>query len=212
MISRRITKDEIEKIFLYAWTQPVRNRKKLLCMICLLCIGLRAKEVVNVRVLDIIENRKVKKWIDVYTLKQGKKKNFRQVSIPESIKSILQICIDKDKEFVVYGNKGEVMNRQSVWDRFSKIKSEIGLKGKVTTHSFRRTYATMLLEGGVEILAIKELLGHRNIYSTLRYLNTSKKEKLYASEVLDKIYAPVNIIEKIEKSINKEGIIKWRCA
>jgi integrase/recombinase XerD len=51
-----------------------------------------------------------------------------------------------------------------------------GIRKEVTTHTLRHTYATHLLEDGLDIVSIKNLLGHANIETTMIYLHIAKTE------------------------------------
>ena len=58
---------------------------------------------------------------------------------------------------------------------------------KITFHSARRTYATMLLANGANIMTVKELLGHKDINSTLVYAKVMDSSKLTAVNNLPQI-------------------------
>ncbi len=67
----------------------------------------------------------------------------------------------------------------------------------VTPHTFRRTRATHLLDKGVSIVYIKELLGHSNIVTTEKYAKVITKSKFKAIE------------ENSISSIKKDNLIDW---
>jgi integrase len=60
--------------------------------------------------------------------------------------------------------------------RPEKAVKEAGLTG-ITCHTFRHTFATRLLAQGTDIVTVKELLGHAEIKTTMRYAHTSKAAK-----------------------------------
>lgn len=53
---------------------------------------------------------------------------------------------------------------------------KVGIRKEVTTHTLHLTYATHLLEDGLDIVTIKNLLGHANIETTMIYLHIAKTE------------------------------------
>lgn len=67
-------------------------------------------------------------------------------------------------------------------------RTKIGTNKKVTAHTLRHTYATHLLEDGLNILAIKELLGHARIETTLIYLHVANTGTSAKFSPLDTLY------------------------
>lgn len=63
-----------------------------------------------------------------------------------------------------------------------------GIRKDVNTHTLRHTYATHLLEDGIDIVSIKELLGHANIETTMVYLHIAKTSRKLPFCPLDKLY------------------------
>ena len=70
-----------------------------------------------------------------------------------------------------------------------EAKSKLGIKKKVTAHVFRHTYATHLLEDGLDIISVKELLGHARIETTLVYLHVANLEKKNKFSPLETLYS-----------------------
>jgi integrase len=87
-----------------------------------------------------------------------------------------------------------VFYNQITGDRFKDVKAglkkavhDAGLTG-ITWHTFRHTFASRLVQGGSDIVTIKELLGHAEIKTTMRYAHTSRASKRKAVKVLsDKV-------------------------
>jgi len=63
-----------------------------------------------------------------------------------------------------------------------------GIKKHVTSHVLRHTYATHLLEMGVDIMTLKELLGHSDIHTTMIYLHIAQLDKSRGFNPIDKLY------------------------
>jgi integrase/recombinase XerD len=64
-----------------------------------------------------------------------------------------------------------------------------GIHKEVSVHSLRHTYATHLLEDGLDIVSIKELLGHAHIETTMMYLHVAQLERKKAHSPLDTLYS-----------------------
>lgn len=67
---------------------------------------------------------------------------------------------------------------------------KVGIRKEVTTHTLRHTYATHLLEDGLDIVSIKNLLGHANIETTMIYLHIAKTE-------IKKPFCPLDLLYKV---------------
>ena len=70
----------------------------------------------------------------------------------------------------------------------SQAVKKAGIIKEVSLHTLRHTYATHLLEQGVNILTIKELLGHANINTTMIYLHLARPSVQVAFSPLDTLY------------------------
>ena len=64
-----------------------------------------------------------------------------------------------------------------------------GLTKAITLHTLRHSYATHLLEDGVDLVTIKEQLGHAHIETTMLYLHIARVRKTPAHSPLDTLYA-----------------------
>lgn len=69
-----------------------------------------------------------------------------------------------------------------------RLAQKAGIKKDITTHTLRHTYATHLLEDGLDIVSIKNLLGHANIETTMIYLHIAKTEIKQPFSPLDLLY------------------------
>lgn len=86
--------------------------------------------------------------------------------------------------------EGEVLQltQRGVQYAVKEAKRKTGISKKLTAHVFRHTYATHLLEDGLDIISIKELLGHAYIETTLIYLHVANLGKQPKFSPLDTLY------------------------
>ncbi len=80
-------------------------------------------------------------------------------------------------EYIFLNRWGAPLSCQSVRYMANKYANLAGIQRKVTPHTFRHTFASLLLEEGVDIKYIQEFLGHSSISTTQIYLHTSEKKK-----------------------------------
>lgn len=127
--------------------------------------GLRVSEVVNLKVQDIdCVDRTV-------IIRQGKGKKDRISVLSENlIDSINSMIAGKEKnDYVFISERGGCLTTETVQKIFKNCLQKSGVKKPATFHSLRHSFATHLLENGVDIRYVQELLGHQNIRTTQIY-------------------------------------------
>jgi len=127
--------------------------------------GLRVGEVVNLKVRDLDLEELV-----VY-IRQGKGKKDRISVVPEKIRGGLQNLVagKGGESFVFESERGGKLTSASAQKVFKNGLVKAGIKKKASFHSLRHSFATHLLENGVDIRCVQELLGHQSIRTTQVY-------------------------------------------
>ena len=88
-----------------------------------------------------------------------------------------------NEDFVFLNNRGAKLTRVMIFIIIQKLTEKIGLKKKISPHTFRHSFATHLIEGGADLRAVQEMLGHESITTTEIYTH------------LDNEYLRSNIIQ-----------------
>jgi site-specific recombinase XerD len=128
--------------------------------------GLRVSEVATLAISDIDSDRMV------IHVRQGKGGKDRFVMLSEQLLGILRGYwrIERPKLWLFPGSDPDWPITPRSLQRACRAAAEAaGLSKKVTVHTLRHCFATHLLEQGVDIRVIQDLLGHRHITSTSRY-------------------------------------------
>ena len=132
--------------------------------------GLRVSEVSNLKVCDIDGTRKVI-WI-----RDGKGNKDRQVMLSSPLREVLAAYFrwKRPTDWLFPGGKPDrPIACNSVFQACRKAARKAGIAKPVHPHSLRHAFATHLLEDGVNLLVIRDLLGHRNLKTTERYLHVA---------------------------------------
>lgn len=163
-----LTKDEIKKIL-----SALENRKSKLMISLMYACGMRVSEITNLKNSDInlAEN--------IGYVRQGKGKKDRIFNIPRFLARELKKQIEKqkkeNKEYLFTGPNGKLSSR-NLQKIISKAAGKAGIEKSVHPHTLRHSFATHLLESGVDIRMIQELLGHSDLSTTQIYTHVSQKE------------------------------------
>lgn len=147
--------------------------------------GLRGQEVINLKIPDIDFQRKT------IHIRQSKYKKDRIVPLGESMAVGLKKYLKAENPHIWLFNGKEPDGRYSVrglsWVMRENLK-KTSITKDVNLHSLRHSYATHLLEQGLNIVTLKELLGHADITTTMIYLHVAQCPLIKPHSPLDRLY------------------------
>lgn len=133
--------------------------------------GLRVSELINLRLSDLFLNEK---FIRV----MGKGKKERLVPISESaVKELQYWFMDRnlmkikpgEEDFVFLNRRGGHLTRMMIFTIVRRLAEAAGIEKTISPHTLRHSFATVLLEGGANLRAIQDMLGHERISTTQIY-------------------------------------------
>ena len=140
--------------------------------------GLRVSELINLKINDLFFEDEV-----IRVLGKGSKE--RIVPLGSSAIHWLKEYLLKSRphlekkmrsqNFVFLSQKrGTKLGRMSVWNIVKRYAEEAGIKKEIHPHTFRHSFATHLLEGGADLRAVQEMLGHADISTTQIYTHIDR--------------------------------------
>lgn len=157
-------------------SKPEGMRNKAMLEMLYGC-GLRVSELVTLKISNL--------FLDIDLIKIiGKGNKERLVPIGgEAVKYLkiwlqelrVHVAIKPGKEdFVFLNRRGSPLSRVMVFLIIKDLATQIGLKKKISPHTFRHSFATHLIEGGADLRAVQEMLGHESITTTEIYTHLDR--------------------------------------
>lgn len=172
-----LSREELRRLF----TAPRRLKQRVLFSFIYSC-GLRIGEVCRLKIGDIDSDRMQIRVV------MSKGHSDRYVPLSRYALQGLRKYVRSAKPSVYLFNgkeKGTPLGTSSIQQSFRWAVKHARIRKDVSVHTLRHTYATHLLEEGVDIVTIKELLGHASIDTTMMYLHVAKVNRTNAHSPLD---------------------------
>jgi site-specific recombinase XerD len=159
---------------------PARNQRMLLTT--MYATGMRVGEAVRLRVTDIDSRR--------MTILVGRGKGNKQRLVPLSAKLLTELRLfwktHRNPVWLFPGRRpDQPLTAATVGAILRRVKLRAGLKRRFGTHTLRHTFATELLEAGVDLFSIQKILGHRSLSTTALYTHVRRSHLQEACQSLD---------------------------
>jgi len=181
-----LSKEEVRRMAGHA----PNSRYKILVLLLYGC-GLRVSEIYRLRRSDVDFDRKM------LHVRSGKGGKDRYVPISVLMVSPLQKMLRSNPaaKFVFPGFNAvrkmdfeSGLSKRTIHAAISGLAKKAGIEKSVSPHTLRHTFATHLLEDGLDIVSIKELMGHSSIHTTLIYLHVAQTQRGNAFSPLDTLF------------------------
>ena len=169
-------------------SQQFGHRNKAIIEIMYGC-GLRVSEVISLKISNIYKE-------DEFIRVIGKGNKERLIPICSSVIKTLNLYIEgerthqvikpKHTDTLFINRRGSGLSRQMVFLIIKDLAEQAGIKKNIGPHTIRHSFATHLLEGGADLRAVQQMLGHASISTTEIYTHISDQ---YLREVIS-LYHP----------------------
>lgn len=171
-----LTKEEITQLI-----DSANNLKSKLILQLLYSSGLRVSEIVNIKKEDINFEQN-NGWV-----RAGKGKKDRIFIISKKLSPKLKKYSEKNKDWKYLFSKEKPLSTRNIQKIIKNIVKKSGINKKIHPHTFRHSFATHLLDSGVDLRKIQELLGHSSISTTQIYTHISSEQLKSIDNPLDKM-------------------------
>lgn len=158
-------------------SHPQGERNRAILEVLYSC-GIRVSELTNLKLSNI-------RFKEGYVKVVGKGNKERFAPIGSSAIKFLNIYLNeirnhqdikKGSEDIVFLNRrGNKLTRVMIFTIIKQLAEKIGMKKKISPHTFRHSFATHLIEGGADLRAIQEMLGHESITTTEIYTHLDRE-------------------------------------
>lgn len=160
------------------------NLKHVCILYTLYSSGLRLGEILALRMSDLSFDR------SQILIAGAKGKKDRMVMMSERLKPLMQLYIDnyKPMHWVFEGqDRRGPYSQRSVQSIVKSAATKAGIRKRVSPHTLRHCFATHLLDGGTNVRYIQDLLGHKDIKTTLIYTHVTMKRATSVQSPLDQL-------------------------
>jgi integrase/recombinase XerD len=170
-----LTTEEIDRIIAAIdLSLPEGHRNRAIIETMYSC-GLRVSELVNMKLTDIHRS-------EGFVTITGKGNKQRLVPIGsvalKEIDNYLEtrnsLTVITDRNIIFLNRRGRRLTRVMIFTIIKKLADAAGIRKKISPHTFRHSFATHLVEGGADLRAVQEMLGHESITTTEIYTHIDR--------------------------------------
>jgi integrase/recombinase XerD len=173
-----LTKEEVKSLI-----NSTKNLKSKLIIKFLYSTGLRVSELTNMRLKDLSIDKK-EGWV-----RKGKGSKDRFFKISDFLINDLERYIStlSEKSEFLFPGKNKTLTPRNIQKIIARATKKAKLSKNVSPHKLRHSFATHLLDQGVDIRIIQELLGHADLSTTQIYTHVSKEQLKKVESPLDSL-------------------------
>ena len=180
--------EDIEKMLLSINIDNFEGLRNRAIIETLYSCGLRVSELINITYQNL--------FLDIGFIKVlGKSSKERLVPIGKSAIKYIKLYNERfrnnikvksgNEGYLFLNRRGSKISRNMIFIIIKNISDKILLKKKISPHTFRHSFATHMIEGGADLRAVQEMLGHESITTTEIYTHLNRE---YLREVVNKFH------------------------
>lgn len=168
-------------------SKPEGHRNKAIIEVMYGC-GLRVSEVVNLRISNLY-------FRDNYIRIIGKGDKERLVPIGQTAQHAVMLYLEGaraqmkikrgEEDFVFLNRRGARLTREMIFMMIKQAAETAGVTKTISPHTFRHSFATHLVEGGADLRAVQEMLGHESITTTEIYTHL---DRAYVKSIIEQYH------------------------
>ncbi|MBR4535814.1 MAG: site-specific tyrosine recombinase XerD [Bacteroidales bacterium] len=168
-------------------SKPEGHRNKAIIEVMYGC-GLRVSEVVNLRISNL-------HFRENYVRIIGKGDKERLVPIGHTAQKAVQLYLEGyrmhlkikrgEEDFVFLNRRGSRLSREMIFMMIKEMAAAAGIRKTISPHTFRHSFATHLVEGGADLRAVQEMLGHESITTTEIYTHLDRE---YVKNIIEQYH------------------------
>jgi site-specific recombinase XerD len=164
----------------------VRHPVRRVALTSIYALGLRLGEGLRLPMGSIQSDRHV---VMVKNAKGGKD---RAVPLPQPLLRRLRHYYEHDRPssteaLLFVSDKGTAIHETTLQKTFDAARRQAGLKRHATIHTLRHSYATHLIEAGISLRTVQDILGHRSLRTTEVYVHVTVPGRERVQEVVDRL-------------------------
>ena len=160
-----LNREEIRRMF-----EVTTNIKHKVVLALLYYAGLRLSETISLKWQDLDFER------DLIYIRQAEGEEERVVFLHRKLKEFLLEYGIRKSGLVLISGRGGRYNERTIQQMVKKAAEKAGIRKKVTPYTLRHSFATHLLEVGIDIRYIQQLLGHKSLRATQIYMHVASKD------------------------------------
>lgn len=173
-----LTKEEVDLLIQAIDLSKEEGHRNKAMLETLYGCGLRVSELTGLRLSDLFFEEGIIRVT-------GKGDKERLVPINDLAIKNIQLYIEENRvhlniqkgheDFVFLNRRGRRLTRAMIFEIIKRLKQKTGIQKKISPHTFRHSFATHLVEGGADLRAVQEMLGHESITTTEIYTHLDQK-------------------------------------
>jgi integrase/recombinase XerD len=176
-----LSHDEVKRVLL-AVKHPVRR----MALTCIYALGLRLGEGLRLQTTQIQSTRQL------VMVKSGKGAKDRAVPLPAPLLARLRHYWKHDRpasneKLLFVSTEGTQIHETTLQKTFSATCKDAKLSRHATIHTLRHSYATHLVEAGISLRTVQDILGHSNLRTTEVYLHVTTQGRERVQDVVNRL-------------------------